>query len=68
MFHKYYTNAERKSMVNVRFGNSGWYRAFTNDFDFHQQYIAKIDWKRTKVEAQKDLDLLAEKQNLVKVS
>jgi hypothetical protein len=66
MFHKYYTNKDKKSIVSVRFGNSGWYRAFTSDFDFHQKHITALAWQRTKVAAQRDLDALAETNNLVK--
>ncbi len=39
------------------------WRAHTNDFDFYNEHITKLEWK-PKDEAQADLDKIAKKLNL----
>ena len=42
-----------------------YWRAGTNDFDFHDKYIAELEYK-SKEEAQADLDAIAKKLELLK--
>ena len=54
--------------IKVCKGNSysEWYRAGTNDLEFHHEHLMDFRWKPTPDEAQKDLDKLAAKLKLEK--